>query len=205
VQIHNATANNEKIAARFATDDLFHALRVEPYLLATAKRHEDVADRLRDLADRLMANKIALVHGDVSPKNILDGARGPVFLDAECAWYGEPAFDVSFCLNHLLLKCLWNRSARSGFLGCFETMASTYFEDVAWEPRQDIEQRTAALLPALMLARVDGKSPVEYVNEDSDKNLVRRFAKRFLQEPADNVTTIAEAWASELDEGNEGP
>ena len=52
-------------------------------------------------------NKRALVHGDVSPKNILAGPRGPVFLDAECAWWGDPAFDLAFCLNHLLLKCVW--------------------------------------------------------------------------------------------------
>jgi len=44
------------------------------------------------------------VHGDVSPKNILVGPKGPVLLDAECAWFGEPAFDLAFCLNHLLLK-----------------------------------------------------------------------------------------------------
>ncbi len=53
-----------------------------------------------------MVEKKALVHGDVSPKNILVGVNGPVILDAECAWYGDPAFDVAFCLNHLLLKCL---------------------------------------------------------------------------------------------------
>ena len=199
VQIHNATADNETIARQFATDELFHALRVEPYLLATAKRHDDVAGRLRDPADNVMANKKALVHGDVSPKNILVGERGPVFLDAECAWYGEPAFDTAFCLNHLLLKCLWNRPARSGFLRCFEALASTYLHDVAWEPRHEIDRRTATLLPALMLARVDGKSPVEYVTNDSDKNLIRQFAKRFLLEPAEQVTTIAQAWASELE------
>ncbi len=60
-----------------------------------------------------LAAKIALVHGDVSPKKVPAGPRGPVFLDAECAWYGDPAFDLAFCLNHLLLKCLWNRIGRA--------------------------------------------------------------------------------------------
>ena len=78
---------------------------------------------LKALVATTQANKRALVHGDVSPKNILGGPAGPVFLDAECAWWGDPAFDLAFCLNHLLLKCLWTPRARDGFLACFEAMA----------------------------------------------------------------------------------
>ena len=48
------------------------------------------------------------MHGDVSPKNILVGWKGPVFLDAETTCYGDPAFDLAFCLTHLLLKCVWH-------------------------------------------------------------------------------------------------
>ena len=85
---------------------LFEALRLEPYLRATGRRHPALAGRLDALADRTAATRRALVHGDVSPKNIMIGPSGPVLLDAECAWYGDPAFDLAFCLNHLLLKCL---------------------------------------------------------------------------------------------------
>ena len=70
----------------------------------TGRRNPGVAELLEALAVRTMSTKIALVHGDVSPKNILLGHDGPVRLDAECAWFGEPAFDVAFCLCHLLLK-----------------------------------------------------------------------------------------------------
>ena len=72
-----------------------------------ARAHPGLAPALGRLARRTATTKLALVHGDVSPKNILLGPDGPVFLDAECAWYGDPAFDLAFCLNHLLLKCLW--------------------------------------------------------------------------------------------------
>ena len=78
-----------------------------PYLLATARAHPDRAAALESLAETTARTKFTVVHGDVSPKNILIGPRGPVFIDAECAWFGDPAFDLAFCLNHLLLKCLW--------------------------------------------------------------------------------------------------
>ena len=112
------------------------------------------------------ANKRALVHGDVSPKNILRGPDGPVFLDAECAWWGDPAFDLAFCLNHLLLKCLWTPSAAAGFLACFDALGAAYLARVAWEPPHALEARAARLLPGLFLARVDGKSPVEYITTE---------------------------------------
>ncbi len=126
-RIHTATAGQSRIAERFPTDAIFHAIRLEPYLLATARRHPDLAPALNALVETTARTKHALVHGDVSPKNILVGPEGPVFLDAECAWYGDPAFDAAFCLNHLLLKCLWNRAATGKFLACFDAFAVAYF------------------------------------------------------------------------------
>jgi len=102
--IHRRSAGDPVLAEEFANDETFEAIRLEPYLRATAKRHPDLSDKLNALADQTLANKRALVHGDFSPKNILRGPSGPVTLDAECAWYGDPAFDLAFCLNHLLLK-----------------------------------------------------------------------------------------------------
>ena len=107
VLIHAATAADPDLAAEFPTDAIFHDIRLEPYLVATAAAHPDCADALHALVETTRTTRRALVHGDVSPKNILCGPQGPVFLDAECAWYGDPAFDLAFCLNHLLLKGLW--------------------------------------------------------------------------------------------------
>jgi thiamine kinase-like enzyme len=129
------------------------------------------------------------VHGDVSPKNILVADHGPIFLDAECAWYGDPAFDLAFCLNHLLLKCLWVPAARNAFLACFAALSGTYLENVSFE---NIESRTASLLPALLLARVDGKSPVEYLG-DSQKALVRKVERELIGAEA-SLQKIRETW-----------
>jgi aminoglycoside phosphotransferase (APT) family kinase protein len=196
--IHAGTAQRPDLAERFANDHIFHPIRLEPYLLATAERHPDCAARLVELAETTARNKLALVHGDLSPKNILVAARGPILLDAECAWYGDPAFDLAFCLKHLLLKCLWRPQWRERYLDCFDALAATYLAAVSWEPRAAIEARVAHLLPGLFLGRVDGKSPAEYLRDERDKQSVRRVARRFLLEPVDELAAIRGAWNTEL-------
>jgi len=191
--IHAATEGRADIAARFDTGPLFHALRLEPYLVFTASRHPDLKERLLGLVERTAATRLCLVHGDVSPKNILAGPKGPVFLDAECAWYGDPAFDLAFCLNHLLLKCLWNAAAVAGYLQCFDGLSKAYLER-----NTSIETRAATLLPALLLARVDGKSPVEYLTEESQKRVVRNAAVALLHDPVHKLEHVKEAWQRSL-------
>jgi aminoglycoside phosphotransferase (APT) family kinase protein len=198
-RIHAATAGRHDLAARFATDHIFHPIRIEPYLLATAERQPDVARPLRALAETTARTKLALVHGDVSPKNILIGPRGPLFLDAECAWYGDPAFDLAFCLNHLLLKALWRPHWRTYYLIAFRALSEAYLAGVAWEPRDVFEARCARLLPGLFLARVDGKSPVEYITEEADRERVRACAKPLLHAPRLRLSEIAEAWRQRLE------
>jgi len=196
-RIHAATAVDPALAAEFPTDDIFYDIRLEPYLVATARAHPDLADALHALVRVTQANKRALVHGDVSPKNILVGPDGPVFLDAECAWWGDPAFDLAFCLNHLLLKCLWMPSARAGFLACFAALAKKYFSGVMWEDPRALELRAAHLLPGLLLARIDGKSPVEYITEEPEKDRVRRVARACLVNRVETLQAVAGLWAKE--------
>ncbi|MBV8567447.1 MAG: aminoglycoside phosphotransferase family protein [Methylobacteriaceae bacterium] len=196
--IHAATAGDPDIARQFATDDIFHSIRLEPYLEATAAEHPEVADRLINLSRATLATKRALVHGDVSPKNILHGPKGPVFLDAECAWYGDPAFDLAFCLNHLLLKCLAIPPAAPAILGCFDALADTYLRLVTWEGEAELQRRAAALLPGLFLARIDGKSPVEYIRRETERQLVRETAVPLLLGPVSRLGDVRRAWAMRL-------
>jgi aminoglycoside phosphotransferase (APT) family kinase protein len=198
VRIHAATATDAAIAADFPTDRIFYDIRLEPYLVATARVHPDLAQPLHDLVAATQANRRALVHGDVSPKNILRGPSGPVFLDAECAWWGDPAFDLAFCLNHLLLKCLWTPSAAAGFLACFDALATAYIARIGWEAPVALEARAARLLPGLFLARVDGKSPVEYITAEHDRNRVRRTARALLAHPVEELDEVRQAWTKEL-------
>ena len=196
--LHAASAGDAALAAEFATDDNFHALRIEPYLLATAAAHPALAGHLQGLAHRTATTRLALVHGDVSPKNILVGPSAPVLLDAECAWYGDPAFDLAFCVNHLLLKSLVVPGCGTELLRSARMLAEAYVRCVDWEPRSALEERAAALLPALLLARVDGKSPVEYLTDDRHRLFVRTAAAALLRAPAPTVADVVDAWGTAL-------
>jgi aminoglycoside phosphotransferase (APT) family kinase protein len=196
--IHGHTAGNLEVARAFSTDGIFLAIRLEPYLSATAARHPECAQRLESLVRITLATKRALVHGDVSPKNILMGPRGPVFLDAECAWYGDPAFDLAFCANHLLLKCLWRPQWTDRYLECFDALVESYLDHAGWEPRVDIDARTAHLLAGLFLGRVDGKSPVEYLTEARQRDRVRQTAVSWLMQPLDTLAEMRATWRAAL-------
>jgi aminoglycoside phosphotransferase (APT) family kinase protein len=196
--IHSATAHNVPLATQFANDSDFRSLRLEPYLEATAAKHPDIAGELHTLLRDTLSRHIALVHGDVSPKNILVGRSGPIFLDAECAVYGDPAFDVAFCLSHLLLKCLWNPTATSRFLDGFGRLCTAYLSRCDFAGSNEIEVRSAALIPALLLARIDGKSPVEYVTRDRDRELVRRAMRPLIKDAPRTLSAVRQVWLESL-------
>jgi aminoglycoside phosphotransferase (APT) family kinase protein len=199
--IHAATAGDPDVARNFAFDAKFHAIRLEPYLEATARVHPALAESLFALSRDTLARHEALVHGDISPKNILVGPAGPVFLDAECAWYGDPAFDAAFCLNHLLLKCVWVPAHAGRYLAAFDALRAAYLGGLPQGMAAEIEPRIARLLPALTLARVDGKSPVEYIVDERDKARVRAVVSPLVATKPRDLGAVRVAWAREFGQG----
>ncbi len=198
VGVHAATAGDPEVAAAFPNEGYFAALRLEPFFEAAAEHHDDLADALFALSRRTAATKLVMVHGDISPKNILIGPAGPVILDAECACLGDPAFDLAYCLNHLLPKCLWRPALSARYLACFEAMSSAYMDGVRWESLAVLERRATSLLAGLLLARVDGKSPVEYITDDNDKNRVRRVARDLIVGNSTRLDEALHRWQREL-------
>jgi Ser/Thr protein kinase RdoA (MazF antagonist) len=145
----------------------------------------------------LQSRKTALVHGDVSPKNILIGPKGPVILDAECAVYGDPAFDLAFCLTHLLVKSVFLNGKGNLLIDSARLMVGAYLSGVLWEDPQDLSRRTAKLVSALLLARLDGKSTATYLTDDQDKRVIRHQAKAFLRDPTLDLAQLINRWTFE--------
>jgi 5-methylthioribose kinase len=187
--VHDAASTDDDVRERFASKRPFEQLRVDPYHRTTAERHPDVADAIHAEIDRLMDTSRTLVHGDYSPKNVLvdpDGAV-PWILDFEVAHWGDPAFDTAFMLNHLYIKSIYNHAQHDDYADAADRFWSAYDAAVDW----DIERETVAELAVLMLARVDGKSPVEYVERDAVADALRRVSKRTLRGDAETLSAFA--------------
>jgi len=187
--VHAATANKAADRDAFPNDEMFRALRVDPFLLHVARKDAELAPALEALASELLSAKIALVHGDVSPKNILVSADGPVFLDAECAVYGDPAFDLAFCTTHLLLKAVWLDDHR--LTKAAGMLVDAYRAGIDWEDADGLLLRAGQLTAALLLARVEGKSPAPYLTDPEHRRIVRDQARALIvvPQPLDDFVT----------------
>ncbi len=193
-RLHRSSWADQAMRGRFSTLPNFHALRIAPYLLTTAERVPAVAAELRDEARRLEHSDQALVHGDYSPKNLLVSGDRVTVLDAEVAWFGDPAFDVAFLLTHLHLKALLHASRPDPILALIPTFWSAYQDALGTGRDERLEERTARLLLCLLLARVHGKSPVEYLTAPSQREVVTEFCCRHLPRPPRELAAMTSAW-----------
>jgi len=196
--IHRETWGDAAIEAEFATGANFHQLRIEPYLETTARRVPDLAGPLLDEAARLQRTALALVHGDFSPKNILVTPGRIVLLDAEVGWFGDPVFDVAFLLNHLLLKALLHADAPDAMIESAGIFWTAYAKALGAKADAAFEARTVRLLLCLMLARIHGKSPVEYLPEPLKQRCVVEFVRAHLPHPPRLLADLTAAWREGL-------
>ena len=165
-----------EIGERFADRTAFDQLRTDPYYLTVARRHPAIRDRVEEWVALSRSRAAALTHGDWSPKNMMVDGDRLVFIDYECAHWGDPAFDSGFIINHLALKAVRRPALADEYLEAARvvftwTLATLPPEMFAW-----FEPATCSHLALLMLARIDGKSPVEYLTEEAVRDGVRRLA-----------------------------
>ena len=182
-QIHCESYTRQSLLEDFRDQSLFIQGRIDPYHRTAARHHPDLEPVINAEVERLLATRQVLVHGDYSPKNIVIYAGGVLVLDFEVAHYGDPAFDVAFCLTHLVLKAAHFAPEHARYLACGKRFWDTYRSSVgeAFEPA--LESSVVAELGCLMLARIDGKSRVEYITDEPTQNLVRKLARRLLLSP----------------------
>jgi aminoglycoside phosphotransferase (APT) family kinase protein len=163
-RIHLASSTDATTGDDF--DDLTTMIegRIDPYHRTVASRHEDLAPIIDAEITRLLADRRSLVLGDYAPKNLIAYPDTMLVLDVEVAHWGDPVFDVAFCLNHLCLKALHLTRHRALLAGLARAFVSAYRDRA---PHLVDEPGTIAELGILMVARVDGKSPAEYLDQRS--------------------------------------
>ena len=200
-KIHGRSAADPEVARQFETTANFAQLRIDPYLLTTGRRHPDLRDYFEEEAQRLASTRLCLVHGDFSPKNIMVSESRLVLLDCEVAWYGDPAFDLAFLLAHILLKSLYHAPRQVGL----RRLAGDFWQRYIGEAgsaidTQSLKPRVARLLLMLLLARIDGKSPVEYLNDPKKTDFVRQHARSSILSGGFNLASVISGWFTDLED-----
>jgi tRNA A-37 threonylcarbamoyl transferase component Bud32 len=170
--------------ADLGSAESFEAQRVDPYLRTIQRRHPDLSVHIGAYIERLLDTTRCVVHGDYSPKNVLVGDDGVWIIDWEVAHRGDPTFDLAFLLNHLLLKTIHRPRARDDYEACGRAFLDAYGPDV------DLPY-LFGLVGCLLLARVDGKSPAEYLTEP-ERNEARAAGSSLLSDPP---SSLQDAWA----------
>ncbi len=153
-----------EIAPVFENRTFFETLRLEPYYRFSAARNPTTTGFFAELIADTLATRLSLVHGDYSPKNILVHQGRLILLDHEVIHFGDPAFDLGFSLTHLLSKAHHLPARRADFLRAVEWYWKSYCESAGEIPDlTGMEHRAVRHTLACLLARVDGRSPLEYL------------------------------------------
>lgn len=186
--IIRTTSGDPEFELQFGDLEAFEQLRLDPYYRHTATRHPAVREYFEELIADCRTRRVCLVHGDWSPKNFLVTGSGIMAIDWECVHYGNPAFDAAFGINHLLLKSFHLPELLEHFAGHirqFQAGLEAADHGFGW-----LETASLRHLAGLLLARMDGKSPVEYIQEDELRASIRGFALDLIGRPAQNVEEL---------------
>lgn len=198
-RVHRQTAYRADLRERFGDREVFHQLRVHPFYETLAEKFPDAATSLQQLILETQQTAVCLVLADFSPKNVLltgsdfGSGSGIILVDFETGHYGDPAFDLGFFLSHLLLKTVRQPAAT---FGPFAQM-TTEFLDRYWAEldadrlggalaRPDLLRRTWGHLAGCLWARIDGTSPIDYLPEAEQQDVVRTLSRSLFREPPDD-------------------
>lgn len=182
-EMHRKAVTDDEARRIFADQEVFIQGRVDPYHRFTARRHPDLAPLIEAEVQRMLSHRATLVHGDYSPKNLFVYPDRAFMLDFEVAHWGDPAFDVAFCLTHLLLKVIHIYERREDYLRVAESYWRGYGD-------RNVEGNTIRELACLMLARIDGKSKEDYIVAEEEKRAAREFARSWIVAPPPSLESI---------------
>jgi 5-methylthioribose kinase len=182
----------------FAEKRFFITLRLEPYYEYSAESVPQAAAFLKELVASTLGRSDTLVHGDFSPKNVLVHGERLILLDHEVLHFGDPAFDIGFSLTHFLSKALHVREKRLALIAGAQWYWSRYLDEVSgipWVAHLDL--RAAKHTLACMLARVCGRSPLEYLS-DEERLIQRQAASEMIDENFSTVDRVIAGFAERI-------
>jgi aminoglycoside phosphotransferase (APT) family kinase protein len=185
------TAHDAQVARAFGDVTAFEQLRVDPFHRTIARRHPDLAGPIEQTIEVMAAHRTCLVHGDYTPKNVLVGAGASELwvIDWEVAHVGDPAFDPAWTIGHLLLKSIHRPASAPDYA----LAARAFVGGLLTERRGQVPLDAAQLIRqtgCLLLARVDGKSPADYLTDD-ERDRTRALGRGLLLDPP---VTLIDAW-----------
>jgi tRNA A-37 threonylcarbamoyl transferase component Bud32 len=188
--LHARTWHDKAIADQLDDRQFFEELRIDPYYRQVARVHSDLAPAIDGLIDSVWGERHCLVHGDFSPKNILICGDRLMLIDFEVGHYGDPAFDLGFFLSHLVLKAAYHAPCDEPYLdivGAFWLGYRAEIAKVVGPTDLDALVRRGILnLAGCALARLDGKSRIEYLDDAGRREAIRKLARTiFAEQPHD--------------------
>jgi aminoglycoside phosphotransferase (APT) family kinase protein len=188
----NASRDDDSLTTQFWDRTVFDQLRIDPYYRTTASRHPELRREFDDLIRTSLEIRTSLVHGDYSPKNMLVRGENIFLIDFEVVHWGDPSFDAAFLVNHLYLKAFHQPTASEEFIALADSFWKSLLAGLGPEAATGFEAMTLRHLGGLMLARIDGKSPVEYIQDEPTKEAVRNVARWILRDDPQRLAEVGE-------------
>jgi len=189
-KIHS-NSNNYKTKKTFEGNyKNFYDLRLDPYFNEVGRIYPKYKKYIKKINENYIKNSNTLVHGDFSPKNILVGKNKIIYLDAECCNFGDPVFDLVFFTNHLLLKSIFFKDKSQEFIKLYVSFYKEYLRNLSTKNVNSYIDRIIKMTPVMLLSRVDGKSPVEYINKENIKNIIRKKSFLLLDSKINSLNDI---------------
>lgn len=188
--VHSQTSFRADLAAEWGDLEVFDQLRLDPFYRYLARVRPEAKEPLDRLVAENLATSCCIVLADFSPKNILLAGDRLALVDFETGHYGDPAFDLGFYLSHLLLKGVRDRSQFEAFAELTRHFWVQYRAGIAGVEHHlefsedELFRRTQGHLAGCMWARVDGKSPVDYLTNETTRQHVREFSREVFERPA---------------------
>ncbi len=178
--IHTVSANNADFPARFSDLTVYDQLRIDPFYRRVQQRRAEVAAAVGTLIEQMLTVKEALCHGDYTPKNFLVHDGRFTLVDYETAHFGDPTMDLGLFVAHIVLKAARLLSRRHDYVRLAQAFWRGYSEIGFYREDVNVEQRGVQHLGACLLARIDGTSPVDYLDEPK-RDAVRQLGRAILQ------------------------